>query len=169
MTNSITADDAAIIRQHVQALVRMLLPGRKMKPSLVLLAGDVIGHDTAVELCSMASESNIDLVHLAFARVNGEYSMVEINVAIPRDHACYFFGGCQLTMPAGARRAMLMPGDARQGHFVVIPGEVMHFKTKSRAALEEGVQRAQDRLSQLLRHDLDVSAQGFIHELAAVG
>jgi len=168
MTNSITAGDTAIIRQHVQALVRMLLPGRKMKPSVVLLAGDALGHDTAVELCSMAAESNIDLVHLAFARMNGEYRMVEINVAMPRDQACYFFGGCQLTMPAGARRAMLMPGDACQGHFVVTPGEVMHFKTKSRASLEEGVQRAEERLSELLRHDLDVSAQGFIHELTAV-
>jgi len=168
MTNSITTGDTAIIRQHLQALVRMLLPGRKMKPSVVLLAGDALGHDTAVELCSMAAESKIDLVHLAFARVGSEYRMVDISIAIPRDHACYFFGGCQLTIPAGARRAMLVPRDARQGHFVVTPGEVMHFRTKSRAALEEGVQRAKDRLSQLLRHDLDVSAQGYIHELAAV-
>lgn len=168
MTSSNTADDTAIVRQHVQALVRMLLPGRKMKQSVVLLAGDTLGDDTAMELSSMAAESNIDLVHLAFARVDGRYSMVEINVAMPRDHGCYFFGGCQLTMPEGARRALLMPRDPRQGHFVVTPGEVMHFKTKRRAALEEGVQRAQDRLSQLLRQELDVSAQGFIHELETV-
>lgn len=165
MTNPNTVADTDVIRRHVEAVVKMLLPARRIKPSLVLMAGDTLNPEGRIELCSMAADTDTDLVHLEFETVDGEYRMTGINIAVPRDGKVYFFGGCQLSIPAGAKRAVLMPRDARQGHFVVAPREVMHFKTKPRAALEEGRRRAQDRLTQLLDRDLDVRAQGHTHQI----
>lgn len=166
MTNPDLTARTDIMRRHVAAIIRMLLGERAIKPSVAILAGEPLDHGGAVELCSMAVESNIDLVHLAFATdAVGNYRLTDISVAVPRDHACYHFAGCRPSMPAGAKRAVIMPRDERQGHFVIAPREIMHFKTRSRAVLEQGLDRAEQRLRQLVRNGIDVGAQGHIHEL----
>lgn len=156
----------AITRPHVEAAIRMLLGKKALKPSLAFVGGDQLDALGRLELCRLATDSNVDLIQLEFApEADNSYAFTGISIAVRREGVTYFFGNCQLSLPAGSRRAVIMANDARQGHFVVSPREIVHLKTKPRAALESGLEPAREKLLRLGRRGIDITAQAAVREL----
>lgn len=158
----------AHIRAHVAAVARLVLGAKAMKPSLCILAGEELDALGRLHLAEMATESQIDLVYLAFAiDADGVPVMRGISLTLPRDAICYGWTDCQLALLPGRSRAVIVPGAEVGSHFKVLPGEIVQIRGRP-ATLAEGIDRAVRRLAMLVRDGVDVRQQIALHDSVEV-
>ena len=141
-----------IMGRYLDAIHQMLLKGRALKPGLSLVAGDRRTPDNPLQVAMSAKDSDEDIVHLGFERIDGEYRFVELTLYAPRDGATNIISGCRLYMGERNGRALVLPPIGKKGSFQARPKEIVHLR-RMPSDRDEGIQRADERLQALLRSD----------------
>lgn len=150
------------VKRHVRAVTRLTLGNKMMKPGLAILAGGPVDGPRKLELARLARESDRDLVHLSFDHTAEGFRMVSIQICVPRDFAVYSHPDCRLSLLG--RRAIIMPPERIRGHFVLAPGEIIHKPGKP-VGWEQGIERAEQRLSELVESGVDATGQIVLHAI----
>lgn len=154
----------AHIRAHVAAVAKLALGDKVIKPSMAIIAGEPLDAVGRLKLCEMATETQIDIIHLEFAvEGDGMPVMAGINLVLPRDAVGYISTDCRLSLLPGQSRAVIAPRDEARGHFKILPGEIVQVDSKP-LALTAGIARAEQRLATLVRDGVDVDKQVILHE-----
>ncbi|GAA3797133.1 hypothetical protein GCM10022600_18570 [Qipengyuania pelagi] len=139
-----------IMARYLGAIHQMLLRGKALKPGLSLIAGDRRTPDNPLQVAMAAKDSDEDIVHLGFERINGEYRFVELTLYAPRDGATHIISGCRLYIGAGNGRALVLPPIGQKGSFRAKANEIVHLR-RVPSDRDQGIQRADERLQALLR------------------
>ncbi len=154
----------AHVRAHVAAVAKLVLGDKIIKPSMSIIAGEPLDAVGRLRLGEMATETQIDIIHLEFA-IDGDGAavMTGINLVLPRDALCYSWTACRLSLLPGQTRAVIAPRDQVRGHFKILPGEIVQVDSKPHA-LTAGIARAEHRLAALVRDGVDVNKQVILHD-----
>ena len=138
-----------VMGRYLEAVHQMLLNGKALKPGLSLVAGDRRSPENPLQVAMVAKESDDDVIHLGFEKIDDEYRFVEITLYVPRDGATHIISGCRLYVGEGNGRALILPQVGKKGSFRAKTNEIVHLRQlpSDRA---EGIQRADERLQALL-------------------
>ena len=139
-----------IMGRYLDAIHQMLLKGRALKPGLSLVAGDRRTPDNPLQVAMSAKDSDEDIVHLGFERIDGEYRFVELTLYAPRDGATHIFSGCRLYTGEGNGRGLTLPPIGKKGSFRLKDNEIVHSR-RMPSDRDQGIKRADERLQALLR------------------
>lgn len=156
--------DTKIVRKHVEAVIKMLLGNRRMKPGTAILGGLPLDIDARIGLGEHAIASKTDIVHLAFGDRGPRFALTEITTFAPRDIGCFIQQGCRLWLPMSGNRALILPKPHVPGHFRLSPRELLHINRKP-SDIEEGIARAKLRLARCASDGVELSDQAAITEL----
>jgi len=157
--------EVEIATRYVQAVTRMLLHRKVLKPGVALLAGGPIDMAKKLELARVARDSDCDLIHLTLDHVDTGYAMTGIHVCAPRQGAVYTYPDCRLSLIG--KRAIIVPPTGGRGHFVLTPRELIHRDRKPHG-WEEGIARAEQRLGELVAAGVDTAGQIQLHIVPSV-
>lgn len=136
-----------------QAVVKLLLGTRKLKPGIAITAGDALGIEDQIKMGRHAVETNADVLHLAF-RTGLAPALTDVAMFLPRGGFCHIQTGCRLWLSRAGNRGRVMPQPHVRGHFRLAPGEIIHIDGKPAEDLSEGIERASAWLArQVLRRD----------------
>ena len=147
-----------IMARYLGAIHQMLLRGKALKPGLSLIAGDRRTPDNPLQVAMAAKDSDEDIVHLGFERIDGEYRFVELTLYAPRDGATHIFSGCRLYIGERNGRALILPPIGKKGSFRVKDNEIVHLR-RMPSDRDQGIKRADERLQTLLR-SVDHTSKG---------
>ena len=160
-------DKTLIARTHIEAIIKLLLGNRRVKPGLAFLAGGPLTTHSQVILGQTAVDSATDLIHVAFRDDEaGRYTMSSITIFAPRDRACHIHTNCRLAQRRAARRAVLLPVDAVRGHFAVANDEIIQRFDKPVDLLDGGVERAAANLLRIIDARPNMAKQVNLFEVA---
>jgi len=111
--NTMTTDETAIVCRHTEAVTKMLIGNRIMKPGAAILVGEHGGIEGRMRLAAYADAVGIDLVFLNFADTAEGYRL-DISVVAPRGGICHGQTDCQLYLSMGgdcttAKRSRAVP------------------------------------------------------------
>ncbi|NIJ22071.1 hypothetical protein FHS95_003782 [Sphingomonas naasensis] len=151
-----------IAQRHVQAVARMLLGHKSLKPGVLLSAGGPVDWEIKLELACLARDSDCDLVHLSLDDTEEGYRMTGIHICAPRDVAVHSYSDCRLSMIGN--RTVIIPAQGR-GYFVLSSRELIHKAVKP-DNWEDGLNRADQRLRELVAHGVDTAGQIAVHAIA---
>lgn len=160
------SSEVEISRRYVRAVARMLLGHKPLKPGVALLAGGPVDIAKRLELGLLARDSDCDLIHLTFDRVDGDYRMTDLHICAPRGIAVHSHPHCRLSLIG--RRAVIVPPDHVRAHFVLTPRELIH-KPARPDGWQEGIARAGQRLRQLVERGVDARGQIVLHNIPPRG
>jgi len=155
-------DDVEIATRYTQAVARMLLGKKMLRPGVTLLAGGPVNINKKMHLAHIAKDSDCDLIHLTFDQTPDGYAMTGLHICAPRDMVVYSYSDCKLSMIGN--RTIIMPAQGR-GHFVLSPRELIHKPAKP-DGWEDGVTRADQRLRDLVARGVDTTGQIVLHAIA---
>ncbi|RYG38911.1 MAG: hypothetical protein EON93_01035 [Burkholderiales bacterium] len=157
-----TADTTATMGNHLRAAIDLITGKKKLKSGLFFCASGPLDREQRLGLAATAVAHERDIVHLEFTTISTGTYLTGLNVIISREGRCLVASGCQLYLAHGSQRARIVPQPNVVGHFTALPGELLHRPGRP-ADLENGVQRAADRLARMagmhraVRGDLDVT------------
>jgi hypothetical protein len=158
---NIMTNKTDIVRHHVEAVTKMLLGNRTLKPGAMIIAGEVTSSDGTIALGQMAMALGKDIVFLAFGDTATGYGLIDIATAAVRGGICHVQAGCHLYLPKAGTRAMILPQPHVRGHFRLSPGELIQIDRKP-ADVEDGVARATARLARLVAQGVDLDGRAVI-------
>lgn len=162
-------DTTAAIRTHVEAVIALLLGNRRMKPGLAICGGDPLDHDEQIRLIRVASMAKSDVIHLEFdARADGTCTLAGITLVAPRGGACFVQTNCQLWLPEGKNRAVILPQPTSRGYFRALPGELLHVDGKPAVDPSEGIARAEAWVRRRMRANIPAAEIAGLYEIAEV-
>ncbi len=138
-----------VMARYLGAIHQMLLRGKALKPGLSLVAGNRRTPDNPLHVAMAAKDSDEDIIHLGFERIDGEYRFVELTLYAPRDGATHIISGCRLYVSEGNGRALVLPPIGRKGSFRAKANEIVHLR-RVPSDRDQGIQRAGERLQALL-------------------
>lgn len=159
-----TIPGAEAIRRHVKAVTVMLLGSRRLKPTVVITAGDPIGLEVLTFLGRTARAANVDVVHLAFDDTAAGCCLTDISVIVPRGRMCYVQRGCKLWQSKAGGRSVILPRPECRGMFRLSPGEILHIDGKPED-VDAGIARAEARLRALVTRGVCIDGQIDVREV----
>ena len=116
---------STVIDNHVRTMMKLLLGDKPAKPALAFFAGPEVDLSMRMNLSSIGTDTQIDIVYFAF-RIDddGLPLLADIEVFLPRDRACFGWTGCILTTVPGQSRAVLV-SPSYSGYFSILQDEIL--------------------------------------------
>jgi hypothetical protein len=146
---TMTTDKTAIIRRYTEAVAKLLVGDRAMKPGAAILAGELGGAEGRLRMGAIAHSSGNDLVYLDFAGGENGYRPTGITLCAVRDGICHLQTDCRLYLSRGGSRAIILPQPGIPKTYRLAPGELIQMSSQP-ADRDEGIVRAEARLTKLV-------------------